>query len=79
VRLGDDERVLHAVGAGHERAAGHPGVVAGARRLEIRQVDSVVDVPERVGVDEAHLDRVFVQEVAYRRVSAAGHAADHRS
>jgi hypothetical protein len=64
VRLGDDEGALAGRFAGAERDARHRRVVAGARCLEVRQVNRVVDVAERVGVDEADLDRMLVGEFA---------------
>jgi hypothetical protein len=73
VRLGDDEGPLAGMLAGAERRARDGGVVAGAGGLEVGQVDGVVDVAQCVGVDEADLDRVLVEELARRRVAARAH------
>ena len=67
-RLGDDKRVLAAVLAGHERAAGHAGVIAGSGGLEVRQESRVVDMAKGIGVDEADLDGMLVAELAAGRL-----------
>ena len=59
--------------AGHERGAGDARVVAGARRFEIGEEGRVVDVTERVGVNEADLDRVLVVEFTAERLRSAAH------
>ncbi len=65
--------MLQAVGAGHEGTAGHPCVVAGARRLEVGQEGRIVDVAERVGVHEADLDRVLIAEKSADGCRPAAH------
>jgi hypothetical protein len=72
VRLGDDEGRPRRVGTVPERVAGDTRVVAGARRLEVRDVDRVVDVAQRVRVAEADLDGVAVGEPALVRPRSRG-------
>ena len=70
--LGDDEGPSVGVGPSAEGVPDDRGVVAAARRLEVGEVDGVVDVPERVGVAVADLDGVAVAELAVELPPAYG-------